>query len=221
MERTARIALLQLPAFSLEQAAESLAHTLQRIDEVAARERPDIIALPEVTYPAYFLGRADLVGCGVLSPAEAADRFAAKAREHGVYIAAGLALYAPGGGYANGALLFGRDGAVVGRYDKSFLWAFDTRWFSPGGAYPVFETDVGRVGILICADGRMPEIARSLALNGAQIVLDLTAWVSSGRRAADLTTTQVQHLVPLRAMENGVCGEHHLCRALVRRQRPG
>lgn len=211
MGRTARIALLQLPAFSLDQAAESLAHTLRRIDE-AARERPDIIALPEVTYPAYFLGKSDLAGCDVLSPGEAAERFAAKAREHSVHIAVGLALDAPSGGYANGALLFGRDGAILGRYDKSFLWAFDMRWFSPGSAYPVFETDVGRVGILVCADGRMPEIARSLALNGAQLVLDLTAWVSSGRRAADLTTTQVQHLVPVRAMENGVwfaCADKH------------
>ncbi len=55
MSRTARIALLQLPAFAIEDAEASLAHTLRRIDETA-RERPDIIVLPEVTYPAYFLG---------------------------------------------------------------------------------------------------------------------------------------------------------------------
>lgn len=212
MDRRARVALLQLPAFSLDRAGESLEHALRRIDDVAVRERPDIIALPEVTYPAYFLGRRDLAGCGLLSPAQAAERFAAKAREHRVYIAAGLVLDAPGGGYTNGALLFGRDGAVIGRYDKSFLWAFDTRWFSPGSAYPVFETDVGRIGILICADARMPEVARSLALGGAQLILDLTAWVSSGRHPAELTTTQVQHLIPVRAMENGVwfaCADKH------------
>ena len=208
MVRTARVALLQLPAFSLEQAEESLAHTLRRIDD-AARERPDVIVLPEVTYPAYFLGRRDLRDCGVLSPAEAAERIAAKAREHSLYIAAGLALDAAesaGGGvrYANGALLFDRDGAIAGRYDKSFLWHFDGRWFTPGAAYPVFETDFGRVGMLVCADGRLPEIARSLAVNGAQLILDLTAWVSGARHPAELTSPQREYMMPVRAAENGV-----------------
>ena len=201
--KTARVALLQLPAFAIEDAEASLAHTLRRIDE-AARERPDIIALPEVTYPAYFLGGDDVTTRGALTPDEAATRFSEKAREHGVYIAAGMALDAPGGGYTNGAALFGRDGEFVGRYDKAFLWHFDRRWFAPGDAYPVFETDAGRIGILICADGRLPEIARSLVLNGAQIILDLTAWVSGGRRVEQLTTVQREYMMPVRALENGV-----------------
>ncbi len=204
ISRTARIALLQLPAFSIEDAEASLAHTLRRIDETVACEKPNLIALPEVTYPAYFLGTNDLSRCNVLSPADAAARIGAKAAEHGVYLAAGLALDAPGGGYANGALLFGRDGAIVGRYDKSFLFHFDTRWFTAGDAYPVFETDIGRIGMLVCADGRLPEIARSLTLNGAQIILDLTAWVSGARRVEDLSTPQVEFLMPVRAAENGV-----------------
>ena len=177
---------------------------MRRIDETVASEHPDLIALPEVTYPAYFLGTPDLAGCNVLSPADAAERFAAKARQHGIYIAVGLALDVPGGRYANGALLFGREGAIIGRYDKSFLFHFDTRWFAPGAAYPVFETDIGRIGILVCADGRLPEIARSLALNGAQLILDLTAWVSGARHSEELTTSQVEFLMPTRAAENGV-----------------
>ena len=211
MTKTARIALLQLPAFSMEEAAEGLAHALRRIDETAREHKLDLIALPEVTYPAYFLGTQDMTACGVLSPAEAAEAFAAKAREHGVYIAVGLALDAHGdevvaGGprYANGALLIGRDGEVVGRYDKSLLWHFDNRWFAAGEAYPVFETDFGRVGMLVCADGRLPEIARCLTLDGAQIILDLTAWVSGGRTPEELTTTQVTYLMRTRAAENGV-----------------
>jgi predicted amidohydrolase len=198
------VSLIQLPAFAIEEAEASLAHTLRRIDETAASERPDLIALPEVTYPAYFMGAPDLSRRNVLSPSAVTAQFAAKAREHGVYIAAGLALDAPGGGYTNGALLFARDGSIVGRYDKSFLFHFDTRWFAPGATYPVFETDVGRIGILVCADGRLPEIARSLTLNGAQLILDLTAWVSGGRRPQDLSTSQVEFLMPTRAAENGV-----------------
>jgi predicted amidohydrolase len=205
MTSTARIALLQLRAFGIEDAAASLRHTLAKIDEAAAA-RPDIIVLPEVTYPAYFLGGDDLSGAGVLAPGEVLETFGARARAHGAYIAAGLALereFGDGPRYANAAVLFGRDGSVVGRYDKSFLWQFDSRWFRAGNAYPVFETDVARVGMLICADGRLPEIARSLVVNGAQIILDLTAWVSGGRTAAQLTSIQRQFLMPARAIENG------------------
>ncbi|MBF6599816.1 MAG: carbon-nitrogen hydrolase family protein [Dehalococcoidia bacterium] len=206
MTRTARIALLQLRAFDVEDAARSLEHTLAMVDE-AAEQRPDIIALPEVTYPAYFLGRAQLDQPAVLAPAAAEARFAEKARQHRTHIAAGMASEAPAGAsarYCNGAVLFGRDGDVIGRTAKSFLWHFDRRWFTAGAAYPVFETDAGRIGMLVCADGRVPEIARSLVLGGAEIILDLTAWVSSGRDARALTSSQRTYLMPTRAAENGV-----------------
>lgn len=202
MVRTSRIALLQLPAFAIEQASASLEHTLRRIDEAAAR-RPDIIALPEMTYPAYFLGGRALPA-DAPTATDAVERFAAKARQHGIWIAAGTALDDGSGGLTNGAALFARDGSLAGRYDKAFLWHFDEHWFARGDAYPVFETDAGRIGMLICADGRLPEIARSLALNGAQIILDLTAWVSGARRPEDLTTVQREYLMQTRAAENGV-----------------
>lgn len=202
MTRTARIALLQLPAYGIEDARASLEHTLRRIDEAAAA-KPDLIALPEMTYPAYFIGPGALDRLDVPA-AEAIDRIAERARAHRVHIAAGVALPVDGDGVANGAVLVARDGSIAGTYAKSFLWHFDERWFVGGEAYPVFETDFGRLGMLVCADGRLPEIARSLALGGAQLIVDLTAWVSGGRRAADLTTVQREYLMPVRAAENRV-----------------
>ncbi|HYM15883.1 MAG TPA: carbon-nitrogen hydrolase family protein [Dehalococcoidia bacterium] len=202
MTRNATISLLQLPAYSIEDAEASLAHTLGRIDEAAA-VRPDLMVLPEVTYPAYFMGSGDLSGAQIPAPSEALSLIAAKARAYACYIAAGIAVEVDGG-YENGAVLIGRDGVVAGTYAKSFLWHFDRKWFRAGGRYPVFETDFGRIGMLICADGRVPEIARSLALNGAQLIVDVTAWVSSGRHTADLTSTQAEYLLRCRAAENGV-----------------
>jgi predicted amidohydrolase len=208
MAPTTRVALLQLRAYEVDAAAESLAYTLRRIDD-AARERPDVIVLPEGTYPAYFLGGE--YPRGVLTPAEALERFAEKARAHRVHIAAGLAIETDAG-LQNGAALLRRDGTLAGVYAKSFLWHFDRRWFVPGDAYPVFDTDAGRLGLLVCADGRLPEIARILTLQGAQIILDLTAWVSGGRNPRDLTTVQREYLMPVRAAENGVwiaCADKH------------
>jgi predicted amidohydrolase len=198
----ARIALLQLPAYDLADARLALEDALRRIDDVARSHGPlDLIVLPEASYPAYFF--AGNLPADAPSPGQAAARFAAKAAEHGVYLAAGIAID-DGGRRANSALLFDRQGELAGRYEKAFLWHFDANWFARGGAYPVFETDFGRVGMLICADGRIPEIARALVAGGAQLIVDLTAWVSGGRHAEELTTTQFEYLMRVRAYENGV-----------------
>jgi predicted amidohydrolase len=58
--------------------------------------------------------------------------------------------------------------------------------------------------MLICADGRLPEIARCLATGGAQVIADLTAWVSWGREPAELTSVQRDYLLQTRAIENGI-----------------
>ena len=55
---------------------------------------------------------------------------AAKAREHNVYVAVGLALDVAGGGYANGALLFGRDGSIAGRNACRLSWWTQAQTFS-------------------------------------------------------------------------------------------
>jgi len=82
--------------------------------------------------------------------------------------------------------------------------AFDSRWFCAGEQYPVAETEFGKVGMFICADGRLPEIVRCLSLQGADILLDLTNWVTSGFEKETLTNPQVEYMIPTRALENRV-----------------
>ena len=199
-----RVSLVQLRAFDLEEAAEGLRHTLEMIDRAAA-EQPDLIVLPEVTYPAYFLGSREEYHRARPLDAEGLVRtFGGKAAQHGVYLVAGVAFPLESGEVANSALLFAPDGSLAGRYDKSFLWHFDRRWFQGGAHYPVFETPLGRLGLLICADGRMPEIARCLALGSAQVIVDATAWVSWGRQPSELSNPQPEYMMSARAIENGV-----------------
>lgn len=195
-----RVALVQLRAFDVDRAADALAHALAAIDD-AARSKPHLAVLPEMAYPAYYLGEArpDAFGADAALAA-----FRERARAHRMALAVGMALPASGGGLVNGAVLIGPDGSVLGRYAKAFLWHFDRRWFAPGDAFPVFDAPFGRLGMLICADGRLPEIARCLALGGAQLLVDLTAWVSWGRTPEDLTSVQREYLMQTRALENGV-----------------
>lgn len=72
----------------------------------------------------------------------------------------------------NSAPLFDRQGELVGVYDKNML--FDPEMeqgTSPGSGYPVFQTDFGKIGILICYDSWFPETARLLSYRGAELIL--------------------------------------------------
>lgn len=198
------VACVQLEALGLECAEEALERALDRVEE-AGRYRPEIILLPECTYPAYYLRSLEDYRRAELRPVEEVIRlFGEKARRHRAYVAVGLARPAPSGRLRNSIALLSPEGEVLGLYDKVFLWHFDREWFEPGTALPVFDLPFGRVGLMICADGRMPEIPRALALQGARLLLDATALVTSIGDPVGRTNPQIVYMLPARALENGV-----------------
>ena len=76
----------------------------------------------------------------------------------------------------NTAVLIDRRGEVVGKYRKVYLPEMELDdGCQPGDSYPVFDTDFGRVGIMICYDSWYVDPARALALQGAEIIL-LPIW---------------------------------------------
>lgn len=199
-----RIALCQVRAYDLEHAEENLAGILAALDEAGARGA-QLVGLPECSYPAYYVRDADpYARPGVRPFEEVCGLFAEKAKRYGYWLAAGMATPTADGRLTNSAIVFGPDGTRRGNYDKSFLWHFDTYWFERGREWPVWETEFCTFGALICADARQPEIARSLKVHGAELILDLTAWVSWGRNEAELSTPQCEYMTPVRAFENGV-----------------
>lgn len=197
-----KVALVQHRAYDVDHSQEGLADTLALIDQ-AAQSKPDLIVLPECSYPGYYLGLPGDPRKSVQGLHEAIRRFRFAAEKHSVYLAVGLP-EVQGDRIYNSAFLFARDGSVVGIARKTFLWHFDRQWFSPGYDYPVFQTDIGSIGMIVCADGRLPEISRALALKGADIIIDTTNWVTSGRDSVFLHNPQVDHIIPTRAYENGV-----------------
>ena len=202
---TVKIAALQLRAADLSQARQTLETTLERIEQAALEHRPDLIVTPECTYPAYVLGSPHEFAENY--PGDPLPRFGELARRLGLHLCLGLATPAESEGgpvIYNEAVLIGPDGELIGRTAKSLLWHFDSRWFCAGTTYPVFETALGRIGMLVCADGRQPEIARSLALAGAQIILDPTCWVTYGANPQALNNPQADFMLATRAWENGV-----------------
>lgn len=111
-----------------------------------------------------------------------------------IYLIAGM-LEADGDQRYNTAVLIGPEGALLGRYRKHKLEHELVR-NTPGTETPVFPTPFGKLGIIICADRRDPDLVKKLANNGA----DLLICPSGGMFGA----TKNDPIVQLRSKENGV-----------------
>jgi predicted amidohydrolase len=84
---------------------------------------------------------------------------------------------------------------IAGRYRATHLSEWDKEWATPGAEISVFETPFGNVGIMLGFEGMIPEVARVLALSGADVVV----WPTSWRAAAEF-----KFIAHERAMENRI-----------------
>lgn len=77
-----------------------------------------------------------------------------------------------GGAIFNTSLLISSKGAIEGKYRKVHLWPIgeDRTVVSPGTKIPVYETEIGKIGMIICQDNSAPESARTVGLKGGEIL---------------------------------------------------
>jgi predicted amidohydrolase len=194
--RAAAIQLLAHDRASLKRAWPNIARQIS----AAADGGAQLVVLPEGTLPAYVLGREKFDGTEITGALAECGRLA---RDRQVVLVVGAARALDGRVY-NSAIVFDADGTVAGSADKHFLWHFDRQWFSPAEQLRPIQTSLGSLGVLICADGRIPTIARTLVDRGAEALIMPTAWVTSGRDPAELENIQADLLARVRARENGV-----------------
>lgn len=98
----------------------------------------------------------------------------AKARQYRMYVAGGIVRYVPETDRTyNTGLLIDRQGQLVGMYDKIHPYSpeVNDQGITPGNRVPVFRTDFGLVGMMICYDSWFTDVAELLALKGAEIIL--------------------------------------------------
>jgi predicted amidohydrolase len=151
-----------------------------QVIEEAAAQGARLIVLPEAALSGYiyrdlaqFLPYMDEV------PGRGTDAISAITAKHDCYVAIGIAEIdrATGLTYNTGALI-GPNG-YIGKYRKNGLNPSDILWFTPGNTgYPVFETDLGRICMIICYDDTYWEPARLPTIKGA----DLIAYICSSDR---------------------------------------
>jgi len=134
-------------------------------------------------------------------PGPTTARLAAAARRNHLWVVAGLT-ERDGTRLFNTAILLDRTGALAGKYRKVHLpreeWQ---QGVTPGGEYPVFQTDFGPVAIQICYDYFYPEAASALALNGARVLFAPTWGTSFPDQAGRV---EGETMFRVRARDNGL-----------------
>ena len=160
---------------------ENLKRAIDRVRD-AARRGAKIICLPELFQTQYFCQREDssLFDLAEPIPGPTTEKLAAVARELHIVLVASLFEKRAPGVYHNTAVTFDADGAMSNIYRKMHIpddpLYYEKYYFTPGDlGFKAFDTNVGRVGTLVCWDQWYPEGARITALQGAHLLFYPTA----------------------------------------------
>ena len=197
--RTIVAASVQLDAHERSSFERVWPQILSRVRE-ALDAGARLVVLPEGTAPGYVLGYGAYDGAATQQVLAECRALAAQA---GAVLVIGAARR-ENSRLLNSAFVIDTDGSLAGHADKHFLWHFDRQWFAAGETIEPVRTNLASIGVLICADGRIPTIARRLVDRGAQVLAMPTAWVTSGRDPEQLENVQADLLARVRARENGV-----------------
>jgi beta-ureidopropionase len=153
----------------------------------AASQGAQVVGLQEIFHGPYFCAEQDPKWYATAEPEDGptVSRMREVARQHQVVLIVPWYEEAQPGVYYNSACVIERDGSVVGKYRKTHIpqvgpCFWEKFYFKPGNlGYPVFDTSVGRIGLIICYDRHFPEVARELGLGGAELVFNPSATVES------------------------------------------
>ena len=197
-----RVAVVQFdPQVGIQHSQANLEHSLELARE-AAINGANLIVLPELANTGYLFGTRQeaFLHAELIPEGPSMQAWLDFARKHQVYLAAGLA-ERDGVQLFDSAVLVG-PGGFIGKYRKAHLWNREKLWFTPGNlGFPVFDTPIGRIGLLICWDIWFPEVPRLLSLQGADIICSLNNWIwtppplfdDSGKCMASYLTMTAAH----------------------------
>lgn len=166
--------------------ANNLIKIVEWIDCAVKEYAAELIVFPETVTTGFTPGISpeelwDLVDT---IPGRLTEPVAQAAKKHGVYIV--LPTYERGnsrGCVYNSAALIGPDGQIVGIYRKTHPFPSERKaaggWCTPGTSAEVFDTKLGKIGMIICYDGDFPELSRLLAVKGAEVIVRPAALLRS------------------------------------------
>jgi predicted amidohydrolase len=177
------------PSFAKKE--ENIAKVVSALKDVDV----ELLVLPEFFATGYqFISAEEVAGLSEPVPeGKTTEVLSDLSRKKGMYIVAGLT-ESDGEKYYNSAVLTGPDG-FIGVYRKTHLFFEENLYFTPGNSgFKVWDTPIGRIGIMICFDWFFPESMRTLALMGADVIA----------HPSNLVLPFCPDAMPVRCLENRV-----------------
>jgi predicted amidohydrolase len=165
--RQVRIAAINLRPSGIKSREQGVEEFVRAVDR-AAPGPFDLLLFPEgMTVVGSSKGYVEV---SEAVPGPTTVRLGELARQRNSWIVAGI-YESEGGAVYNTAVLLDRRGRLAGKYRKVYLPREEyERGLTPGNAFPVFDTDFGRLGIMICYDVFFADPAKALTAQGAEII---------------------------------------------------
>ncbi|MCX5658257.1 MAG: carbon-nitrogen hydrolase family protein [Planctomycetota bacterium] len=183
--------------------------------KAAEAEGPGVYVLPEYALTLMPKDAAAIVAQAQPVPGPMTERFSEIAKRRNLWVAAGMleTSATPGKPY-NCIALLGPAGQVL-RYRKTHLWDNgpasapwrETLLFTPGEELGLFEIEGWKLGVMTCADGYFPEVPRTLALRGAEVILYPNARGAIGPEADAAAVSDIVAVVVSNPIGHGGDGQ--------------
>ena len=135
----------------------------------------DLLVVPELGVTGYSLGERFFDLAEPWPNGRSLRRLSRLASDLGAVLVVGYAESAADAIY-DSAAVFERDGRPLASYRKTHCLDTEARFFANGDDLPLVPTSVGRLGVMICWDAAFPEVARTHALAGADLLVTIGAW---------------------------------------------
>jgi predicted amidohydrolase len=176
---------------------------LEQISEQASKARKknvDLLIFPELHLTGYSM-RDEVSHLAESIPGPSTRKVESMAKENGVHIIFGMPEESEVNGVIHNTAVFVGPKGLIGRYRKIHLPTHsvfeERRYYRPGQEAPVFKTSLGTIALSICYDLYFPELTRLQALQGAQLMVCISASPGLRRRF-------FEGFCLSRAMENAV-----------------
>jgi len=176
--------------------------TIARITKQAKEKKSNLVAFPELSLTGYLVRDRAYELSEPVPNGPSVRQIEDIAEKENIHVIFGMIEKSAKANAVlhNTAVLIGPEG-YIGKYQKMYLPTHsvfeEKRYFRPGYQTPVFKTEIGNLGMIICYDVYFPEVARMLSLKGAKLIVCISASPSVRRGFFETLTAA-------RAMENTV-----------------
>lgn len=201
--REITIAVVQMQP-QLGKVEENLLAMGKYVDKICAEQKVDVIVFPELATTGYELG-VRFTEVAERVPGHAVNLLAQRAADYATHLVFGLVTKERVESILfNSAVVIGPDGELIGEYRKLHLPGEERLAFRPGFRLNTFETSFGQMGVLLGWDLAFPEVARSLALDGADLLCVCANWGHPPAQAWEPSADEWRTYLGARALENSL-----------------